>query len=342
MRLPESLSEPLGDIHLPSPIDAPALKWGIIGPGNIARTFASHLRQNTNQELFAVASRSFGRAAAFAAEFDADRSYGSYADLIADEDVDAVYIATPHSHHIEVAMQAIAAGKPILVEKSLTANAKDTEALLMAAEKAGVFAMEAVWSRFITPWVLTRELVHGGHLGEIVSVKSELSSRLTHVERMTNPELAGGAIRDLGVYPLNFAQFLLGDGELVHTSGSLTDTGVEQDAIMVTDHRGTLAISMCSMRGEAPSSAEVVGTKGWVRIPTRMHTPGAMQVALEIDGEIVREKIDARVTAPYRFEACEVARCVEAKKTESTSMPHWDSRHIANLMDEARAALGAK
>lgn len=342
MRLPDSLAELFPDLHLPSPIDAPPLKWGILGPGKIAQTFASHLRQNTAQELFAVGSRSFGRAAAFAAKNDADRAYGSYEELIADEEVDAIYIATPHSHHIEPAMKAIAAGKPILVEKSLTANAKDTDALLTAAEKAGVFAMEALWSRFLTPWVLTRELVQGGHLGEIVSVKAELTSPLLEIERMTNPELAGGAIRDLGVYPLNFAQFLLGDGELVHTSGTLAESGVESDAIMITDHRGVPAISMCSMRGQAPSSAEVVGTKGWVRIPTRMHQPGAMQVALEIDGEQVKEKIDARVTAPYRFEACEVARCVAAGKTESTSMPHWDSRHLATVMDEARAALGAR
>ena len=342
MHLPESLAELLPDFKLPDPMAAPALNWGIVGPGAIAQSFVSQLRHNTEQVPLAVASRSFGRAAAFGAEHDIARSYGSYADLMRDADVQAVYIATPHSHHVEPAFAAIAAGKHVLVEKSLTANAKDTDALLTAAKAAGVFAMEAVWSRFIAPWQLARALVQGGHLGDIVSVRAELSAPISDVDRMANPELAGGAIRDLGVYPLNFAQYLLGDGDLVHVSGTLAGSGVEQDAIMVTDHRGVPAVSACSMRAQSPSSAEVVGTKGWLRIPTQMHMPGALQVAVERDGEMTREKVDARVSAPLRFEAVEVAACVAAGRTESALMPHWDSRHIAGIMDDARARLGAR
>ncbi|MDO5700454.1 MAG: Gfo/Idh/MocA family oxidoreductase [Bowdeniella nasicola] len=342
MRLPDTLAELLPDFALPDPTVVPGLKWGVIGPGSIAATFASQLRHNTNQELFAVASRSIGRAAAFAATHDAPRSYGSYQDLFADEDVDAVYIATPHSHHIAPALGAIAAGKHVLVEKAATANAKDTEALLAAAKTAGVFLMEAVWSRFVGPWRLARALVQGGHLGEIVSVRAELSFPLEHVPRLIEPELAGGAIRDLGIYPLNFAQFLLGDGEITGVHGALADSGVEREAIIHTDHRGVSATSICSMRAHAPNSAEIAGTKGWLRIPTTMHAPGAVQVALEKDGEMIREKVDARVGAPYRFEAVEVARCVAAGLTESGDMPWWDTRHIATVMDEARERLGAK
>ncbi len=342
MKLPEELEQLLPETHLPNSMEAPALKWGIVGTGNIAHTFAQQLRHNTQQKLLAVGSRSFGRAAGFAALNDAERSYGSYAELVADPDVDIVYIATPHSHHIEPAMAAIRAGKHLLVEKSLTACYPDTDALLTAAQAAGLFVMEAVWSRFVGPWRLARDLVQGGHLGEIISVRSELSMPLAHVERMVDPELAGGALRDLGVYPLHFAQFLLGDGELVHVSGSLADSGVEQDALLVTDHRGVRAVSACSMRAHAASSAEVIGTKGWLRIPTMMHAPGGVQVALEGVDDLVRHKIDARVSAPYRFEACEAARCVEAGKKESMQMPWWDSRHIARLVDQARSELGAR
>lgn len=342
MKLPDELRELLPEYGLANPQAAPAMKWGIVGPGNIAATFAEHLRHNTSQELLAVASRHFGRAAAAAAQWNADRSYGDYRQLCNDPEVDIVYVATPHSHHVDVALAAIAAGKGVLVEKSLTANAKDTEAVFTAAAAAKVFVMEAMWSRFLDPWRLARELVRGGHLGEIVSVRAELSLPLTDKARLTEVELAGGAIRDVGIYPLSFAQFLLGNGTLTHVSGSLYETGVEQDAIMVTDHRGIPAVSLCSMRAQAASSAEVVGTKGWLRIPSLMHAPGAMHIALDGADEPIRVKLDARMKAPYRFEACEAARCVEAGLLESPDMTWWETKHIAQLMDQARAELGAK
>ncbi|MDO5727204.1 MAG: Gfo/Idh/MocA family oxidoreductase [Bowdeniella nasicola] len=341
MKLPDELRELLDDYALPNPMAAPAMKWGIVGPGNIAATFAQHLRHNTAQELLAVSSRHFGRAAAFAAEYGAERSYPDYRMLCADPDVDIVYVATPHSHHIEVALAAIAAGKAVVVEKPLTATAADTDALFTAAAAAKVFVMEALWSRFLDPWRLTRELVRRGHLGEIIQVRSELSFPLLHKPRLVEPELAGGAIRDLGIYPLSFAQFLLGDGTLEYVCGSLHTTGVERDALMVSDHRGVRAVSACSMRAHAANSAEVIGTKGWVRIPTTMHAPGAMHIALEDRPAPIRVKVDARVKAPYRFEACEAARCVEQGLLESPDMTWWETKRLATIIDQARNELKA-
>ena len=239
----------------PDPTTAPTLRWGILAPGGIARSFATALRARTGQHLQAVASRSLPRAEAFAREFGVTTAYGSYAELVADPDVDVVYVASPHSEHHAQALLAIEAGKGVLVEKAFTRNATEAAEVVAAARRAGVFAMEAMWTRFLPHIDVVRQCLEQGLLGEVCTVTADHGQQLypDGPQRLADPALAGGALLDLGIYPMSFAHLVLGGFTSVTATGQVTDLGVDaQDAITVTSAAGGLGLLGTTMLANGP------------------------------------------------------------------------------------------
>ena len=327
----------------PDPAEAPQLQWGILGPGGIARRFAADVPAHTASRIVAVGSRSTERAAAFAAEFDIPTAYGSYADLVADPGVEAVYIATPHSEHLEHALLALAAGKPVLVEKSLTRNAAEARALFDAAAERNLFAMEAMWTRFLPHMIALRELLAAGEIGEIRMLTAEHGQGLDHVadtHRLKNPALAGGAMLDLTVYPVSFAHDVLGVPDEVVALGTLTDTGVDaSEAITLRYGGNALALLGASLTAATPNAATVTGSTGRVEIAGTFYAPSTLTIRPR--GGQVRQ-VRPAVGSGFEYQAAEVARRVHAGERESPVHTWAGTVEVMTTMDEARRQLGVQ
>ncbi|MDO4899080.1 Gfo/Idh/MocA family protein [Actinomyces sp.] len=331
---------------VPEPQDAPALRWGILGAGGIANIFATDVPALSSGRIAAVGSRDRARAQAFIdAHPDAGKgqtvhAHGSYEALVNDPDVDAVYIATPHNFHCEQALLALGAGKPVLVEKSFTRNAVEARRVFDAARAANLFAMEAMWTRFLPGQVLLRALVETGVLGALSYVRAEHFQSLEHVERLGRLELAGGALLDLGVYSVSFVHSLLGAPTSLSVAGRVSETGVDLDEVIAMTYTGACAAAASSMCAASETAAEVVGTRGRLVLPTQFYRPTPLEVILGEGRGAQRYEWDATVPGGFQFEAAEVARCIAAGRTQSETMPWSETLAVLETMDEARRQLG--
>ena len=324
------------------------VRWGILGPGRIARNVATDfgLYQAADQHgggiLSAVGSRSLGRAQDFAAEFGAAKAYGSYAELIADPDIDALYIATPHPQHLAPALAGIAAGKHLLVEKTFTATVAGAEELIAAARDAGVFCMEAMWTRFQPVWVRIRELLAAGAIGELRQVRADLgvAADLDPHDRWADPAQGGGALLDVGVYVVSLAHWLLGEPETTTVTGRLADTGVDGEVALHYGYPdGRAAQLQCSIHYSLPGSALLVGTDGWIEVPPRFHHPDRLLLHGRGGGP-VEEVVLPPIGRGYAHEFAEVHRCLAAGLTESPIMPLADTLAVQRLLNDACERLG--
>lgn len=305
----------------PDPQDAPRLRWGILGAGGIAASMVEALQEGTTQQVVAIGSRDVNRARAFAERFGIQRAHGSYDELVADREVDAVYVATPHSEHREHALLAIAAGRNVLVEKAFTRNAREAREVLAAAEAAGVTCLEAMWSRFLPGYDVVRRAVEDGLLGDLRVIEADHGQQLypNGPARMSTPELAGGALLDLGVYPLHLAAMLMPQIEEVTAVGTLTPLGVdEQEAVGLRDTSGAVAAISASMSARTPTIASVSGTQGRLDLGGRFYRPRSIRLT-DVTGQVrdvwEHRAEDARIG--LRYEAVELARCVAAGRRES-------------------------
>jgi predicted dehydrogenase len=320
------------------------IRWGILGAGGIAGKFATDLIRTPGNALAAIGARQAERAAGFAARFGAPRSYGNYRQLVDDPDLDAIYIATTHPGHREQALMAIEAGKAVLIEKPVCLNAADAREVFAAAAAARVFAMEAMWMRTNPLIRKAQELVAGSAIGELVSVRAEMGLGLpfdaTH--RLYDLANGGGALLDLGIYPVTFGWIFLGPPPSVSVTGSLAPTGCDATVAMQWSYPdGRDAQLWCSAPVKAPYRALVVGTEGWIRPEGRFYRPTALTVM--IGG------LESRIDDPlgsdaggYGPEIAEVARCLRAGLTESPLIPAADTIAILELLDRARAELGVR
>ena len=327
----------------PDPADAPPLRWGILGPGGIARRFAADIPAHTASQIVAVGSRSGERAAAFAAEFSIPTAYGSYAELVADPEVEAVYIATPHSEHLEHALLALEAGKPVLVEKSLTRNAAEARALFDAAAERNLFAMEAMWTRFLPHMIAVRQIIDAGEIGQVRMLTAEHGQSLDHVadtHRLKNPALAGGAMLDLTVYPVSFAHDLLGAPDEIVALGTLTESGVDASEALTLRYGGTaLAILGASLTAATPNAAAVTGSTGRVEIAGTFYAPTTVTVRT---GESEVRQLRPAVGSGFEYQAAEAARRVHAGERESPLHTWAGTVEVMATMDEARRQLGVR
>jgi predicted dehydrogenase len=336
----------LPEARVPDPREAPPIRWGILGPGFIANEFAAAVATGTTSSIGAVGSRSEERARAFADEHGVERSHGSYEALVADEAIDAVYIASPHSEHHDHALLALEAGKPVLIEKAFTRNATEARAVMRAATSRGLLVAEAMWARYLPHYDVVRQVVEQGVLGDVVLVRADHSQSLHPggPERLAAPELAGGALLDLGVYPVSFADHLLGPPTSVAARGTLTDRDVDATVgIVLAYASGEVAALTSSMLARTPSTAEIVGTVARLELDGPFYSPTRLRL-LSPTGEVFAER-PAGLPEPIRgfsYQAAEFARCLTGGCRESTYMPHAATLRVMSTMDEIRAQVGVR
>jgi len=323
---------------------APPLRWGILAPGWIAGQFAAALRQGTRQEIVAAGSRSFDRARAFAEEHGAPTAYGSYDELVHDPQLDIVYIASPHSEHHRQARLALEAGKPVLVEKAFTRNAAEARDLIDLARANGLFVLEGMWSRFLPHYDVIHQAVRGGLIGEVTTVFADHGQHLypDGPDRLSNPDLAGCALLDLAVYPISFADFVLGPFTTITATGTLTDRGVDQqESLTVANAAGALGVLHASMLAASPCTASICGTDGRLDIAGTFYLPATVTLYDRDGTAIDRYEPTADVAHQgLRYEAADAARCVTGGATESPLHPPATTLRIMEAMDEVRRQLG--
>ena len=324
----------------PDPMTAPSIRWGILGAGGIAAKFAEAVKDYTPSSVVAVASASsLEKAKDFTKAHDAGDAYQSYDELVAREDVDAVYVATTHNNHHEPAILAIQAGKHVLVEKSFAQNSVQTEAILAAAEEAGVFVMEAMWTRHLPHVYELRSAIAAGEIGDVTCVIADHGQALNHVPRMYRADLAGGALLDLGVYPISFAHTFLGVPDKVTAVGQLADGGVDNQVAMIFDYPHAQAVLHTSMVSKSANTAQIIGTKGRIEVDGWFYTPTTIRV---VKDDVTIREFDGRVDNGFQFQAAEGGRGIAAGLTESPIMPWKATREVMALMDVVRAQIGLR
>jgi predicted dehydrogenase len=294
-------------------------------------------------EVVAVASRSADRARAFASKHSIGRAYGSYRELIADQDVDVLYIATPHPQHLAIGAAAARAGKGMLVEKAFTATFSGAQALVEAARANHVFAMEAMWTRFQPAIAQARDLLADGAIGQVRSVQVDLGvvRAFDPSDRVFGYDLGGGAMLDLGVYLVSFAQLVLGTPTSVAVLGSLEPSGVDAAASLLLGFPdGRTATLMCSLHSPMPGHARVFGGTGWIDVAPRFHHPRS--VILHRHGAEPEQFECPPIGAGYAHELIEVTECVAAGRTESAIMPLDDTLAVQRVLDDALGQLGIR
>ena len=328
---------------MPTPIaGGRPIRWGILGAGGIADTVSGDINLTSGNVVTAVAARHAGRAASFAAKHGAARSYDDYRALVNDDEVDVVYVTTTHPHHREHALLAIAAGKPVLIEKPVCLNARDAREVFTAAIEADVFSMEAMWTR-TNPLVRhAQQLIADGAIGEVRCVRNEFGLGRAFDPKNRLYELAngGGALLDLGVYPATFAFLFLGPPDEVRTVGTLSPTGSDETVAMqwmYGDHPGAQLWTAALIH--APNEAAILGTKGWISFLPEAYRPTGLVLHTD-SGEVRTPDPLAGNGRGYQPEIEEVERCLRAGLLESPLIPHADTIAILEILDGARAAVG--
>ena len=332
---------------VPDPQTAPPLRWGVIAPGGIADKFVDAVQRFTDGTVTAVGSRSLPRAQEFCDRHQVARSYGSYEQLVADTDVDAVYVASPHSHHRDHALLAIEAGKHVLIEKALAYDLQQVDQILTAAEAAKVFAMEAMWTRHLPHVVELHRLIDTGALGQLVSVVADHGQYFDFDphSRVWDPDLAGGALLDLGVYPLAFILDFLGAPESVAASGAFTQTGVDGQIGAVLGYAGRpgaaqpQGLATATLWAKTATTCVVSGDRARVEIEGDFYAPTRFRL-IPRDGEPT--EFDGRVDNGFQFEIAEAARCIAEGRRESERMSWRHSRELMTVMDEIRRQIGGR
>ncbi|MBF0815121.1 Gfo/Idh/MocA family oxidoreductase [Microbacterium paludicola] len=317
------------------------LRWGILATGGIAHAFASDLR-TAGLDLVAVGSRSQASADAFAAEFAIPRAHGSYEDLAADPDVDIIYVSTPHPMHAENARLALEAGKHALVEKSFTVNRVEAQGLRDLAADKGLLVMEAMWTRYLPHMVRVREIIDAGTLGEIRTVFADHTQKITDdpSHRLNALPLGGGALLDLGIYPISFVWDILGAPTTVQAAARLGDTGADAEvATLMTHASGALSTTVSSSRGSGPNTAHIVGTEARIDIDRVWYSPTSFTVTAP-DGSILERYASHVEGRGMQYQALAAERFVAEGTLEGRELPIDESVAIMGTLDDIRRQIG--
>ncbi len=336
--MPSELPAP----RVPDPMDAPATRWGVIAPGWIAGRFTEALHRHSRSRVVAVGSSSAERAQKFAAEHGVERAYGSYAELVADPEIDAVYVASPHSHHHEQALLALSHGHPVLVEKAFTQNAAQAAELVDLARSSGLLLMEAMWSRFLPHFDVIRQVLAGGDLGDVQTVIADHGQYfdIPPTHRLLNPALAGGALLDLGIYPVSFISFVLGAPEQVTANAVMTGTGVDAQVTALLRTGTAHGIANASQAAVTPTTATVSGTQARLEIGGSFYTPQTVRLITR-DG-VTHDSASGSITGHEGlvFQAAHFAQLLADGRTESPDLPLSETLSIMRTLDEIRRQIG--
>jgi predicted dehydrogenase len=343
------LDVPPGPVRaVPLPADRP-VRWGILATGKIAHAFATDLALLPECEIAAVGARRLESAEAFAAEFGIAAAYGGYERLVADPDVDVVYVASPHALHPEHVRLALDAGKPVLCEKAFTLDAAEAEELVVEARERGLFLMEAMWMRCNPLIRRLQQLVAAGALGTVLQVRADLGFVVDKppTDRLLDPALGGGVLLDMGVYPLTFAQLFLGQPDTVAAAASLSPAGADLNLALALGYSsGAVASLSSTMTAWSPRTASLATDRGRIDIPAPFHHPTrATWTASAVDPdlgppahpELLTESVTGTGLAE---EAREVVRCLRNGETESPLVPLDDTVAMMRLLDRIREQIG--
>ncbi|MFF4258866.1 Gfo/Idh/MocA family protein [Streptomyces sp. NPDC001663] len=334
---PASLPAP----RTPDPMDAPALRWGVLGTGWIAERFVRSVQRHTRQRFTAVASRDAARAKHFADRHSIPNSYGSYEELASAADVDVVYVATEHTAHFDCARTALEAGKHTLVEKPLALNAVQAAQIAQLAADRGLFCAEALWTFFLPRFDVVRQILDSGVLGDIRTVLAEFGEHFSAGHRILRPDLAGGPLLDLGTYPLSLATWILGAPVEVLASAQPHPAGVNgQAAALLRYADGNQGVVHTTLFSDTPTTATIAGTHATLSLPGPFYQPG--DIVLTLAGSSTQ----LTYTEPHiahdalHYEAAEVARCIVAGRLQSPLRPLEESVTTLRVMDEIRRQCG--
>lgn len=316
------------------------MKIGILGAGNIAGKMAVTLQGMDEAVCFAVAARDEERAKAFAEKYGFEKAYGSYEAMMQDEEVELIYIATPHSHHYEHAKLCIEHGKPVLCEKAFTRNAQEAKDLLALAEEKGVFITEAIWTRFMPSRTMINELLASGIIGKPVTLTANLGYVIAHKERIAEPALAGGALLDIGLYPINFAMMVFGDNiEKITSTAILSDKGVDlQNSMTLSYKTGEMAVLNSTALALTDRQGIISGDKGYMVIEN-INNCERIRVYNTNREEIKCLEVPEQITG-YEYEVTASIRAIKEGRLECEEMPHAETIRIMEMMDELRKEWG--
>ncbi len=318
------------------------INLGILGAGNIAGTMAATVNKMRDVKLYAVGSRDIAKAERFAQDHNIKNVYGSYEELVKDKKVDLIYVASPHSEHFQHAKLCLENGKAVLCEKAFTANAAQAEELTALAREKNILLAEAMWTRYMPMLKTIREVLSGGMIGEPTMLTANLGYLISHVGRMNDPALAGGALLDLGVYPLNFASMLFGTHvEKITSTCTFTSTGVdEQNSMTITYKDGKVAVLNSSMIGLSDRRGIIYCTKGFA-VVENINNFESMTIYDTSYRKIGFYKRPKQISGyEYEVEAC--VKAIKEGKIECEAMPHDEIIRIMKMMDEIRGQWGMK
>ncbi|OPJ59667.1 Gfo/Idh/MocA family protein [Clostridium chromiireducens] len=316
------------------------IKMGILGAGDIAKLMAETISKMDNVDTYAIAARDLERAEKFSKEYGFEKAYGSYEEMLKDESLDFVYIATPHSHHYEHAIMCLNHGKHVLCEKAFTSNAKQAEEVLKLAESKGLLITEAIWTRYMPMSKTLNEVIESGVIGKVTSLNVNLSYPITHKARIMDPELAGGALLDLGVYTLNFAAMVFGDKiKSISSAAIKTETGVDaQNSITICFEDGKMAVLNSSILAISDRQGVINGDKGYIVVENINNYEKISVFSLERE-EIAVYDAPKQITG-YEYEVEAAIQAIENKEIECPQMPHKETLRIMEIMDSLRYEWG--
>jgi predicted dehydrogenase len=322
--------------------EAPVIRWGILGSGWIAERFIESVRAHTRQDIVAVGSRSKGRAEEFASRMGLKQAYGNYDELVAADDLDVIYVATPHNLHHEGVTLALNAGKHVFVEKPMALNRAQAAEMVNLARGKKLFFAEALWTFYLPKFDVLRQLLETNSIGEIKSVYTEYGEYFTRDHRIFDPKLAGGPLLDLGTYPVSLLAEILGVPKSVVGLGTLDPSGVNgQLSAILMDASGNQGVVSTTLYGFTPTNAILVGTEGTIHFDGPFHLPGPFVAASADASRTLRyEEPSGRHFEGLYYEAAEVARRIAAGDLETLHRPLDASLDTMETLDMIRRAVG--
>lgn len=319
------------------------IKWGILGPGKIANKFAADLAQLPDAELYAVASRSLEKAESFANAHGFTKAFGSYTAMLEDPDLQVIYIATPHVFHHRMTLQCLAYKKAVLCEKPLAINSREVAEMIALAQANDTFLMDALWTLCLPHILKVKAMVESGELGKLVAVKADFgfNANFDPNGRLFDRDLGGGALLDIGIYPLMLALFLMGKPKKIVAAAHLGQTKVDEDCAIFLDYgNGQTANLHATLLARTPTEGYIYFEKGYLHIPTQFHKPVETITIFKYEDFSKTTISFDNQSLGYKYEAAEVMRCLKAGKIESDLVPHQFSIDLMALMDEIREQIG--
>ncbi|MGI5460123.1 Gfo/Idh/MocA family protein [Streptomyces sp. CA-249302] len=322
-------------------MDAPALRWGVLGTGWIAERFVRSVRRHTGQRFTAVASRNARRAKEFAERHGIPGAYGSYEELVRTPEVDVVYVATEHTAHLPCARLALESGKHTLVEKPLALDATQAAELAQLATERGLFCAEALWTFFLPKFDVVRQILDSGVLGDIHTVLADHGEHFAAGHRILRPELAGGPLLDLGTYPISLATWVLGEPVEILAGGQPHPAGVNgQLSAVLRDADANQAVVHTTLFSDTPTAATIAGTHATLTLPGPFYQPGDLCLTPSGGGTPLTYTEPQTAHDALHFEAAEAARCIAEDRLQSSLRTLDESIATLRVMDGIRGLCG--